>query len=95
MNHVWGRWLLTGSVLGAEFLGLTVDLDLRGELCVLGVGACIWDARSWQAVAPARSPLVFSGEHTIARWLRSQVAVWNPGSFASQLCGPRSSRLHL
>lgn len=37
---------------------------------------------------PIPSTLEFSGEHTIARWLQSQVAVWNPGSFASQLCGP-------
>lgn len=80
---------------GPSFLGLTVDLDLRRELCVLGVGACIWNLRSWQAVALVPSTLEFSGEHTIARWLRSQVAVWNPGSFASQLCGPRSSLLHL
>lgn len=38
MNHVWGRRLLTGGELGAEFLWLVVGLDLGRERVTWGLG---------------------------------------------------------
>lgn len=94
MNHVWGRWLLTGGELGAEFLWLVVGLDLGREHVTWGWGLPLGHE---ELAGCGPYPL---DSRILWRTHNSQMAAEPGGSLESRLlCFPalwsQSSLLHL